>query len=85
MQEVPIRSRRLTSCLTIALLAASVGAFFSSCATEKPRTVLISDPDAQAESSIPWNKPAKWENGANVPGGIGGGGTGGPGDSSINN
>ena len=81
MQEVPIRNRRLTGCLTIALLAA----FFSSCATEKPRTALISDPDARNESSIPWNKPAKWENGANVPGGIGGGGTGGPGDSSINN
>ncbi len=58
---------------------------FSSCATQKPRTALINDPDSQTESSIPWNKPAKWESGANVPGGIGGGGTGGPGDSTINN
>lgn len=48
-------------------------AAFSSCATEKPRTALFSDPDAQKESSIPWNKPAKWESGANIPGGIGGG------------
>ena len=85
MQEVPIRSRRLTNCLTVALLAASAGIFFSSCATEKPRTALIDDPDARSESSIPWNKPAKWENGANVPGGIGGGGVGGAGGSSINN
>jgi len=38
---------------------------------------LINDPDAQKESSIPWNKPAKWESGANVPGGIGGGAGGG--------
>jgi hypothetical protein len=48
-------------------------ASFSSCATEKPRTALIDDPDARAESSIPWNKPAKWETGAQLPGGIGGG------------
>jgi hypothetical protein len=38
---------------------------------------LINDPDAHGESSIPWNKPAKWENGANVPGGINAGGMGG--------
>ena len=66
----------------MASLSLAAGAF-SSCATEKPRTALISDPDTQKESSIPWNKPAKWESGANVPGGIGG--TGGPGASSINN
>jgi len=71
MLEAPIRNRRRTSCLTIALLAAISGAFFS-CATEKPQTTaLVSDPDAQTETSIPWNKPAKWENGANLPGGIG--------------
>ena len=50
--------------------------FFSSCATEKPRTALISDPDAQRESSIPWNRPQKWETGANIPGGLGGGAAG---------
>ena len=52
--------------LTLAAVA------FSSCATEKPRTALVNDPDAQRESSIPWNKPAKWESSVNVPGGIGG-------------
>jgi hypothetical protein len=61
----------------MALLAAAVGSFLSSCATQKDQTALINDPDARSESSIPWNKPAKWENGANVPGGIGGGGLGG--------
>ena len=76
MLETPTRSRRRTRCLTIALFALAAGAF-SSCATQKPRTALISDPDSQNESSIPWNKPAKWESGANVPGGIGGAGTGG--------
>ena len=85
MLEIPIRNRRRTRCLTLALCALAAGAF-SSCATQKPRTAaLISDPDSQTESSIPWNKPAKWESGANVPGGIGGGGTGGAGDSSISN
>ena len=84
MLATPIRSQRLTVCLTLIFLTVTAGAF-SSCATQKQRTALINDPDAQSESSIPWNKPAKWENGANVPGGIGGLGTGGPGDSSINN
>ncbi len=72
MLEAPTRNRPWARCLTIALLAATAAAF-SSCATEKPRTALISDPDSQKESSIPWNKPAKWETGAQVPGGLGGG------------
>ncbi|MEO8440281.1 MAG: hypothetical protein ABI540_08680 [Spartobacteria bacterium] len=71
MLEAPIRSRR-QRCLTIFLLGAAA-TFFCSCASEPKRTALINDPDAQKESSIPWNKPAKWESGANVPGGIGGG------------
>jgi hypothetical protein len=71
MLETPVRSRR-QRCLTILCLAAGA-TLFCSCATEKPHTALINDPDAQKESSIPWNKPAKWESGAQVPGGIGGG------------
>jgi hypothetical protein len=82
MLEARIRSRLRKLCLTIALLLAAL-AGFSSCATEKPQTALISDPDARAESSIPWNKPEKWETGAQIPGGIGGGG--GPPGSSISN
>ena len=72
MLEAPNRSRRRKLCLTIALLSATL-ASFSSCATEKPQTALIDDPDARAESSIPWNKPEKWETGAQLPGGLGGG------------
>jgi hypothetical protein len=72
MLEVIIRSRRGARYLTTALILAVAGSFCS-CATEKPKnTALISDPDAQRESSIPWNKPAKWETGSQVPGGIGG-------------
>ena len=71
MLEAPIRNRRRTPCLTIAFLAIVSGAFCS-CATEKAHTTaLVGDPDAQTETSIPWNKPAKWESGANLPGGIG--------------
>ncbi|MBA3607196.1 MAG: hypothetical protein H0W43_01580 [Chthoniobacterales bacterium] len=44
---------------------------------------MISDPDAQKESAIPWNKPAKWETGANVPGGLGGGVGGGLGGGGV--
>jgi hypothetical protein len=55
------------------VLALALAAFFSSCATEKPRTALINDPDAQQESSIPWNRPQKWESGAAFPGGGAGG------------
>jgi hypothetical protein len=82
MLETPVRNRR-QRCLTILFLGAAA-TFFCSCATEKPRTALINDPDAQKESSIPWNRPAKWESGANVPGGIGSG-AGGPGGNSIDN
>lgn len=32
-----------------------------SCATEKPKPALVDDPDAAAESQIPWNKQEKWE------------------------
>lgn len=64
-------------------MAVAVGTLFPSCATQKDQTALINDPDARNESSIPWNKPAKWENGANVPGGMGG--MGGLGGSSIDN
>jgi hypothetical protein len=69
MRETPILSRRRG--LTILFLAV-IAASFCSCATEKqPRTALISDPDSQNESSIPWNRPQKWESGSQVPGGFG--------------
>ncbi len=71
MPEITIRNRRRSLCLTTAF-GLGIAVLCSSCATEKPRTALINDPDSQAESSIPWNKPAKWETGAQIPGGIGG-------------
>lgn len=73
MEEAPTRSFRKKSFLTI-LVSLGVAAGLSSCATTKepPKTALINDPDSQNESSIPWNKPAKWESGANLPGGLGG-------------
>jgi hypothetical protein len=74
MLEAPIRNRRPARGLTILILAAA-GAAFASCASQPPRTALINDPDAQGESSIPWNKPAKWEGAGNIPGGIGGPGS----------
>ena len=85
MQDPAIRSRRRRNYLAIVLTVAGMSMLFSSCATEKQQTALINDPDAHSESSIPWNKPAKWENGANVPGGLGSGaGMGGIGGSGTN-
>ncbi len=81
MLETPVR-RLLNLCLTFSLAGVAL-ALFSSCATKEPRTALITDPDAQKESSIPWNKPAKWETGANVPSGLGGSGTGGFGGAGV--
>ena len=72
MQGTLIRKKRLAVCLMMVFLTVT-GAFFSSCATNEPKqTALVNDPDGQPESSIPWNKPAKWESSVNVPGGIGG-------------
>jgi len=68
MQEIPIRSRGRRR-LARGVLALSLTALFSSCATQKPQTALVNDPDAQQESSIPWNRPQKWESGAAFPGG----------------
>jgi hypothetical protein len=44
---------------------------FASCAT-KQETALVADPDQDHASTIPWNKPEKWEGRANFPGGLGG-------------
>ncbi len=60
--------------LTIALLA--LAATLTSCASDKPQTALVNDPDAQVGSSIPWNKPANWEGRGNIPGNVGSPGSG---------
>lgn len=69
MLEALIRSFWQPRCLVIASLAAA--AFLSSCASNKPPTALVNDPDAQVGSSIPWNKPAQWEGRGNLPPGLG--------------
>jgi hypothetical protein len=66
MLEALILKARQPRCLTILLLAAAAAAL-SSCASSKPQTALVNDPDAQASSSIPWNKPAQWEGRGNLP------------------
>ena len=86
MLEATTHSLKERICLAIVLcLGAAIG--LSSCATtkEQPKTALINDPDAQNESTIPWNKPAKWESGANLPGGLGGIGGGSIGDPGLGN
>lgn len=87
MLGIQIRKWAQPHCLMIVLLAAAAAASFSSCASETPKTALISDPDARDGSAIPWNRPANWEGKGNIPGGIsagqdpfgqsGNGGTGG--------
>jgi integral membrane sensor domain MASE1 len=47
-----------------------IATIFSSCAT-KQETALIADPDQDHASTIPWNKPEKWEGRANFPTGLG--------------
>ena len=32
-----------------------------SCASQKEQVSIVSDPDAKADSMIPWNKQEKWE------------------------
>ncbi len=72
MLEARIRKFCSAFCLTSALFG--VATVLSSCATEKPKqTALVSDPDARAGTSIPWNKPANWEGRGNLPGGLGNG------------
>jgi hypothetical protein len=69
MLEVTIRHLRVRCGLTILLAAAAL----SSCATDEPKhTALLGDPDAQRESSIPWNKPQGWESSAGLPAGLNG-------------
>ena len=65
MLELLTRNCRGTRCLTIGLLA--VSAALSSCASQAPKTALVSDPDARPGSAIPWNKPATWEGREGLP------------------
>ncbi|HEY2799121.1 MAG TPA: hypothetical protein VGI85_00880 [Chthoniobacterales bacterium] len=70
MLEILIRNCRgkrclTVGCLTIVLMATS--ATLSSCASQAPKTALVSDPDAHPDSAIPWNRPASWEGREGLP------------------
>ena len=67
--QATIRNFLHPRALTIAMLA--LAATLSSCASDKPQTALVNDPDAQVGSAIPWNKPAQWEGRGNLPGDLG--------------
>ena len=53
--------------LMLALLAVSTSLFVS-CASQRDQVRLVSDPEDQHESSIPWNKQEKWETGGQFAG-----------------
>lgn len=61
-----IPEKRRSRCLTIAVLAVFAAAL-ASCASQPKQADLVTDPDAQQASAIPWNKPAKWEGRAGLP------------------
>ncbi len=62
--QVPIRKlrRRITSVLIFAIAGT-----FVSCASQKEQR-LVDDPAEKQESTVPWNKPEKWESGGNLAG-----------------
>jgi hypothetical protein len=72
MLGIPIFKMAQPHNLVILFLAATAITTFSSCASEQPKTALVSDPDARGESSIPWNRPANWEGRGNLPPGVAG-------------
>lgn len=49
--------------LSFFLLMAAAVSLLPSCASDQPKQ----DADSQV-STIPWDRPEKWENGSNVPG-----------------
>jgi hypothetical protein len=57
------RIRRSKRGIGVGLLCAAVFGLVA-CATEKKQVSVVDDPDAKKESTIPWNKQEKWEQGA---------------------
>jgi outer membrane biogenesis lipoprotein LolB len=55
-----IRKHEKKIAAALLLVAASL---LASCATQKENVALVKDPDAKAESALPWNKQEKWETG----------------------
>lgn len=46
----------------------SIAAALVSCATQKEPVSLVDDPNAKRESTVPWNKPERWESGGQLAG-----------------
>ncbi|MEY2544491.1 MAG: hypothetical protein QOE81_1952 [Verrucomicrobiota bacterium] len=46
-----------------AILLLAAASMLVSCATQKGDVALVKDPDAKAETTMPWNKQEKWEGG----------------------
>jgi hypothetical protein len=46
-----------------AILLLAAASMLVSCATQKGDVALVKDPDAKAETAMPWNKQEKWEGG----------------------
>ena len=49
-----------------ALLLIAGTSMLISCASQKDRVTLVSDPDAKPEGQMPWNKQEKWETGGQL-------------------
>ena len=57
---------RMTRTLSLFILSAAAMLSLCSCAdTEQPKSASTTDPGV---SSIPWDRPEKWESGSQVPG-----------------
>jgi hypothetical protein len=57
---MPVQTSKLRAIFRY-ILSLFALACFVSCATEKAPAPLVSNPDEQAESALPWNKQEKWE------------------------
>ena len=51
----------------ISVMLLPIATTLVSCATQK-ETALVDDPNAKRESTVPWNKPEKWESGGQLAG-----------------
>lgn len=58
--------KRITYRILLLVFTAGAGSLLASCAT-KEQPPLVDDPNGKRESTMPWNKQEKWEQG-NIPG-----------------
>jgi hypothetical protein len=70
MLAAPVPDSKKARLRALTFVVAVAASFFASCAT-KEQPPLVEDPNQQRASSIPWNKPQKWEGKADYPNGLG--------------